>query len=1056
MTKQDVIINFQQGLNTKTDPWQLPIGQFINLENMIFQKGGQLQKRNGYGLLSAAPAISYLTTFNGGLVGIGNSINSYAPNSMPQWVSKGNFQPCSVTVTPIIRNNFNQTQTDAVIANGFICTTFSNSSGHFYAVEVQATGQNIISPTAIPVISGGSISGSSRVFLVQNYFVIVSQVTVSGTTYLQYFSIPIFNISAASVPAKVYTDAYVPISGNPGWDGVVTEQGLLIAYNTTSGAQGIDVTFLTEQTIGAGQTSSIIKSFSNAAYIGAIVSVCVDTVSGDNTVYISFYNSTTFNGYTCAVTVVPGAIQGVFNPTQIFSASSPNPCVNIASSAQLGICTIFYEISNKYSYDSSIPTNYIKGVTINVSATVGSTITSIRSVGLASKAFIINSQIFYFSAYQSPFQPTYFLINASMSTEAFPVIVAKIAYQGGGGYVTAGLPSVTVSGSIAYLSYLFKQNIQALNVQANTQQSQTGGIYSQLGINFVSFDLATKDIVSAEIGQNLHLSGGYLSMFDGFYPVEHNFFLFPDSIEATWSSSGGNMGPQPDGSTNTNAYYYIVTYEWTDMQGNLHQSGTSIAVPVTTTGTGKTGSGSVTITGPMLRLTSKILVPPKVVIYRWSVGLQTYFQITSFTNPLSGFTPSSLNDTTVDSWSYLDVSPDNTISGSPPIPGISGNNILYTTGGVQPNFNAPACDIITTFDTRLVVVSAEDDDLIYISKQVNQGVPADNSPFFGIYISPNVGTTSSTGFVTAAFPMDDKLILFKQNSIFFMNGTGPNDLGSTAPGSPLGNYSQPIFITSVVGCENQQSIVLTADGLMFQSDKGIWLLRRDLATIYIGAPVEQYNNSTVTSAQVIPGTNYVVFTLNTGQTLMYDYYYKQWGLFIGNPTVSSCIYAGYHTLLDQYGRVLQETPGVYLDATRPVLMSFTTSWLNLATIQGYERFYYFYFLGNYLSPHFLNVQIAYDYNPSIFHNTLVAPKNFSSATAGPFGIPTSFGSPIKLEQGKIHTLQQLCQSMQISVSEVYDSTKGVPPGAGFTMSGLTCRLGIKKAQRPISGENSFG
>ena len=131
-------------------------------------------------------------------------------------------------------------------------------------------------------------------------------------------------------------------------------------------------------------------------------------------------------------------------------------------------------------------------------------------------------------------------------------------------------------------------------------------------------------------------------------------------------------------------------------------------------------------------------------------------------------------------------------------------------------------------------------------------------------------------------------------------------------------------------------------GLMFQSDKGIWLLGRDLSTQYIGAPVEAYNDNTVVAAINVPGTNQVRFTLDNGITLMYDYYVGQWATFNNIPAISSTLYQSLHTYINANGQVFQENEGSYLDGSKPVLMSFQTSWIHLAGVQGYERFYPFY------------------------------------------------------------------------------------------------------------------
>ena len=190
---------------------------------------------------------------------------------------------------------------------------------------------------------------------------------------------------------------------------------------------------------------------------------------------------------------------------------------------------------------------------------------------------------------------------------------------------------------------------------------------------------------------------------------------------------------------------------------------------------------------------------------------------------------------------------------------------------------------------------------------------------------------------------------------------------------------------------------------------------------------------------------------------MFDYFYQQWGTFVGAPAISSCIYQGLHTLLTPQGSILQETPGAYLDNSNPVLMKFTTSWLNIAGVQGYERFYWFYFLGDYLSPHKLFAQIAYNYNSSIVSQAEINPLNFSSAVPSPFGDqPAPFGSPPSLEQWEIHAKYQKCQSFQITLQEEFDPSFGTVPGPGFTCSGLNVIVGVKRGSRPIAQIQTAG
>lgn len=1047
-------IPFAQGLDTKTDPKQVQVGKFLSLNNMVFTNQGLLQKRNGYKTLSTlVPSASYLTTLNGNLTAIGSTVSAYSA-SLNKWVDKGttatnigvsitkSLEPCALNVLSLIKNSFNQIQADSIVSSsGLVCTTYTElndvTNTYKYAIADSTTGQNIVEPNLIPPIAGGVISGSSRVFIVGTFFVIVSQVLVGGTTFLQYIAIPVANpvnpnnTPNVSAPQSVTAEAYVPTTSNPGWDGAAlnntSQHVLIIAYNSTTTAQGLHIAALTQAQIAANQATATIKQYNNPAYVAALVTVCTDLTSNPTFFYIAFWNPASHVIYVTAVTY-NNAIIEQFPPMNSFTQTA---VANLASGAQFGFCGILMEVHNVYGYDSAIDSNYINSFAISSLGVVVGNRIIIRSVGLASKAFIFNEGLYVLTAQHSTFQDTYFLIDAALSTDANPLVVAKLAYENGGGYVHRGLPGVTIAGPNAQIAYLFKDLIEPLATLGNTQQSTTGGVYAQTGINLVSFQIGTQNIDTAEIASALQISGGFLGMYDGYSPVEQNFFLWPENVEVTTSASGGSITAQE--------YFYQAIYQWTDNNGLIHRSAPSIPVSVTTTGTTSTN----TIDIPTLRLTMKTANPLNILLYRWSTAQEVYYQVTSVIAPL-------VNDTTIDFVTFTDTFSDTDILG---------NSIIYTTGGVVEDINAPASNgILTLFDTRLWTVDAEDPNLLWYSKQVIEGTPVEMSDLFTIFVAPNAGTIGDTGPITALAPMDDKLIIFKKNAIYYINGSGPDNTGANS------GYSQPIFITSTVGCTNQHSIVLadgipgqTDGGLMFQSDKGIWMLDRGLATVYVGAPVEAFNSSIVNSANSIPETNQVRFTLNTGETLLYDYYYGQWATFTGVPAISSCIYQGVHTIINKYGTIYQETPGIYLDGTSPVLMSFVTGWIQLQGIAGYQRIYETQLLGSYISPHLLDVKLAYDFGaPS--EQAVITPTNATGEYGSDdfFGQTTPFGGPGSLEQWRIQPSRQVCQTVQVSLNEIYDMSLGVQAGAGFTLSAMTCTLGLLRGYRPVKGANTTG
>ena len=1018
LQKQPININFSRGLDTKTDPFQVPIGNFESLVNMVFTIGGRLTKSNGFGSLPSLPdaTSTYVTTFNGDLTAIGNKLEAFSTSSQ-SWFKKGVIQPLSLSVLPLIRNNLNQTQCDSVIApNGFICTVYTElndtTPSYKYVVADSITGQNIIAPTVIANADVADDNGTPRVFLSQSYFIIVYTNKVSTTYHLQFIAISISNPSSVSAPVDIST-SYTPSAGLS-FDGVVLNSTLYLAWDGAS-ASGVKMAYVAPN---LSVSSAVTR---DGSHVATVMSVCADEQA--QIVYASYYDSGSSTGYTIAVDTQLNLIANF--PTEIISSGT---ILNLSSAAQNGIATVFYEVSNSVS---GIQTNYVSSVTVTQSSgSVSSPIVVLRSVGLASKAFIFSDVIYFLSVYSSTYQTTYFLVNGSISTSAAPVVIAKTAYENGRGYLATGTPSVSVSGSTASVSYLYKDLVEALSNANAAGTIVTGGVYSQTGINLIKFDIGSQGLVTSEIGSNLNITGGYLYGYDGYSIVEQGFHLYPENVQASTSTSGGFLSAQQ--------YYYQFTYEWTDNQGNAFRSAGSIPTPVTTTGS----TSSNTFIVPTLRVTSKVSNPVKIVGYRWSAAHETFYQFTSITAPV-------LNDTTTDSVTIVDTLAD---------ADIVGNNIIYTTGGVIEDTGAPSSSAMTLFDDRLWLVDAEDPNLLFFSKQVIEATPVEMSDLLTFYVAPTIGSQGSTGPITALAAMDDKLIIFKNNAIYYINGTGPDNTGAN------NQYSQPIFITSSVGCSNQSSIVLTPSGLMFQSDKGVWLLARDLSTKYIGAPVEEFNDLPITSALSVPATNQNRFTTSSGIMEMYDYYYEQWATFTGINTVSSTLFQDKQTYINSSGAVFQETPGKYLNGTNPVLMGFRTGWINLAGIQGFQRAYTLFLLGQYLSPFKLLCSVAYDFNPAPSHFATINPTNFnpnygSAESNGQnvvYGSDTPYGGKSSVLNWRIFLKKQRCSALQITLQEIYDPSFGVMAGAGFYLSGLQVIAAIKSGFRTISAKHSVG
>jgi len=194
---------------------------------------------------------------------------------------------------------------------------------------------------------------------------------------------------------------------------------------------------------------------------------------------------------------------------------------------------------------------------------------------------------------------------------------------------------------------------------------------------------------------------------------------------------------------------------------------------------------------------------------------------------------------------------------------------------------------------------------------------------------------------------------------------------------------------------------------------------------------------------------------------MFDYYYQEWSVFKGISGVSSCIFQQKHTYIDSLGQAFQETPGVYLDNTNPVLMAFTTGPIRLGDLQNYQRSYFFYVLGTYISPHKLMMAISYDYEDQPTQTVLIQPNNYSPAFGSgdsetPFGQQLVFGGPPALENWRVFLTRQRCMAFAITMEEIFDPQFGMVAGAGLTLSGLNIVCAFKQKFRPQPAATSIG
>lgn len=418
-----------------------------------------------------------------------------------------------------------------------------------------------------------------------------------------------------------------------------------------------------------------------------------------------------------------------------------------------------------------------------------------------------------------------------------------------------------------------------------------------------------------------------------------------------------------------------------------------------------TNTSSVLVSDYNLYLTDKVDV--RNVVYRTEANGTILYRTSSLQNPLINIKDSS-------EWGMIDTTSDTILVG---------NNLIYTTGGVIENIAPPASDIFGSFKNRVILVPSENTLTWQFSQQAIPGIPIQFNDVFVKNIDQTGGGISAIGTI------DEKLIFFKDSHIFFTVGDGPTSTGAND------DFIEAQLITTDSGCTNRKSVARMPLGLMYRSEKGIYLLDRSLAASYLGQNVAGYNDIEITSAQLEATLNQVRFTLVSGETLVYDYLVNQWSVFTNINAADAVIFDNRFTYARPSGPVYKEDPTNYTDDGDFIQMYLETAWLQFAGIQGFERIYKLLLIGEYESPHTLNVITRTDFKDDDNQNVII---------------------PVLSDPGvyqyRVFTKIQKCESMKIII---YD-TQGSPFGQGMRLSAMTLEVGIKQGTNKLSAAKSYG
>lgn len=963
------------GLDTKTSPILVQPGSFLELENVFRLRTGELVKRYGSVFASGSSAASGNTTLGRlgrGIVQFLRAQSITSPLAFYPSASGGSgswfpvqSESLGSTVTPVPRqllsSKSDSTDPDTATSGNFTLIAVESGADIYASVTDNQASQPIVA------LKLASNCERPRCAAVGNLLCVFYADTVANSLSATVFDVTsgiTFNTFVVAAGTLPIANRFLDVRPRAGGSTIV------IAYRVAAGG----VSFVEFNPA----TGSLATGPVNIAGVDA--NQCLGWVD-DSFATGSYYLASA--GTTSGVVVRTLSTAFAVTATQVMDGTATANVRNVTGylSSAGGNKKVFWEVSAANTYD------YL----VRVATWTGASSVAVfmRSVGLATKPFTYRGNYYLVLSYDSTTQATHFVVCTSpgfIGASGFGLgIETPIAYGSAGGHTNkpSALACTYMSGTTAVTAMTSRTQLQASNGTFRTLR------------NALPIELRFDEAVvgpTRELGGAMFAPGGTLRSYDGTLFAGARASIAPEAIVPT-NAGAGNL-------TALATYQWSAVYKTTDLTGRVSRSAPSVLASLTGGGT---------------NFAASVAIPTLRVGYRAGTSycvVELYRTLANQTVPYK--VGEVANDVTVDTVTIADNLSDVTLAQ---------NEILYDTGGILDDFDAPAFTAIEVFGNRLWGISSEDRTRVFYSKELFPGL--------GVAFRPDtfVRLDQADGDVFALGVLDANLIFFKRSAIYSLTGGGPDARG-------LGGYDDPAYITNSQGCTNPRSVIATPDGLMFEAQRGIWLLTRGGSLTYVGAGVDTYftgGGQDISAAVHMPWRAQVRFFTTGGRTLVYDYQQKQWYTFTGQPagsaiTVGTSVYWSDPSTTD---RVSTEVEGTYGDHGVGYAQRITTPNLAFSGIAGFQRCYAAELEGQADGAHTLQIDVALNYAAAATFTRSLA-SGSAWAGAGP----------------EIRFDIQRCEAARLTVRESAANT-----GAGFRLSAMTLTVGVLPglSRRPPSG-----
>lgn len=379
---------------------------------------------------------------------------------------------------------------------------------------------------------------------------------------------------------------------------------------------------------------------------------------------------------------------------------------------------------------------------------------------------------------------------------------------------------------------------------------------------------------------------------DGIGSRESGFHFAPTINAAAQATIAGTH------LTATSLYSWTVVLFWRDANGDVCRSAPSTPLSVTLGGT----NNQVTLTISNVDVGSRGQVEGRVYRTQANGGVFQYVGSVDL-RPTAAYGLPLTQGTSTFVDNFADTS-------------IAGNEIVYNqVGGELPNSPVPACRFSVVGGSRVWIGGLFNARTVQASKQFRPGV--------GIEFCDDDAFRATLPETITGLAWMDALVVFTRSGIYTISGEGPGVDGN-------GSFQEPVRLPYPEGCVDWRSILVTSEGVWFQSTRGLRLLPRGFGEpVAAGEPAMD----TLATYPVIAAAELVESALpqektarwycadsdtpGAGAAIVFDLVHKAWSVDkrkLNSGLTAAVVAAGYIDSLAGIITMLESTVGYPNDA----------------------------------------------------------------------------------------------------------------------------------------------